>query len=497
MRPGELLGLPPGVPDLLAQAPALRYLLVGSAVLWALVLARARPWLGLLAGVLFFEVAAGFWVLGLGRPYGLLADPAATRRAAEIGVAAAAGGPEGFLVDVPAPGWWSVRLAHRGVSPFWLLIGPTLLPMVAPVVVALLVHVLARPPEPAARAALLWLAFGTGDLDAVRGVGFLPGLWSRPASAVAFLVAVAGLLLAMRAAPVRRLWIGAAALLIPAAAASPAGVSLPLGGALLALTFDQWIWLVLGGIGLARGADAVARALAAAGAAVLLLGALVPALGLDAWTGHAFYRLGLLLAAAGPAGEWCVRVGEWLKRWPRLAPLRAERLGLAALVTVAVPGAFVTWWDPVAMDPVADESRLPLRPVLTDALAWIRRETPATAVFAASPVHAPAVAALGGRRVLRAPSLVTTADDSERWVLEQHLLEGHAPRRTLPRWGVSHLFLAPGDYADRGLAGPELLDGAPHLRLRYRNAEGYRVYEVVRPTARSPAPAGALPAPGR
>src|SRR5262245_27418684 len=98
-RPGELLGLPPGLPDLLSQAPALRYALVVLALGWALVVARARPWLALLAGIVFFEVAAGFWVAGLGRPYGLFADPAVTRRAAEVTVAAAAAGGEGFLAD--------------------------------------------------------------------------------------------------------------------------------------------------------------------------------------------------------------------------------------------------------------------------------------------------------------------------------------------------------------------------------------------------------------
>src|SRR5262245_16147026 len=88
LRPGDLLGLPPGVTDL-AHLPALRYLLVGLALAWAAAVWRGRPWMGLAAGLVFFELAVGFWVFGLGRPYGLLVDAAATRRAAEIAVASA------------------------------------------------------------------------------------------------------------------------------------------------------------------------------------------------------------------------------------------------------------------------------------------------------------------------------------------------------------------------------------------------------------------------
>jgi hypothetical protein len=467
LRPGELLGLPPGVPDVLGQLPAFRYLLIALALAWALAVARTRPWLGLLAGLLFFEVAAGFWVFGLGRPYGLLSDPAATRRAAEIGVAGAVGGVEGFVVDVPAPGWWSVRLAAAGVPPSWLLLGPTFLPLLVPALMALGVHGLVRPREEGARAALLWLAFGTGDLDALRGLGLLPGLWPRPASAALLATATIALLLALRAQRAQRLWPLAAALLVAASAFVPGPTSVGLGTALLALTLDQSIWLLLGGYGLAHGAGAAARTLVAAGALTVALCAVLPVLGLDAWFGHALYRLGLILAAAGPVGELCARVRK------------PERLGLAIVLASTVPGAFVTWWEPPSLDPVADESRSPLSPALTDAMAWIRRETPRESVFVASPAHAAAIAALGGRRVLRAPALVATPDDGERWALEQNLLEGHVPRRALPRYGVSHLFVIPGDYVDRGLAGPEVLDRAPHVRLLYRNVEGYRVYEVV------------------
>ena len=481
LGPGALLHVPPGVPDLLGDAPALRYVLVLLAMAWALLVARTRPWLGLLAGIVFFEVAAGFWVAGLGRPYGLLADPAVTRRAAEVTVAGAAAGGEGFLVNTKPPGWWSVRLAGLGVPPAWLLLAPSFLPLLVPALVALLVHALAHPREDAARAALLWLAFGTGQLDAVRGLGLLPELWARPAGAVFFVAAVASLLLAWRWERVRRTWPLAAGLLVLAVTTVPAQPPPGLGAAVLALTLDQSVWLWIGAYGLARGAAGPARALAAAGAATVLLAAAVPTSGLDAWTGHALYRLGLFLAAAGPIGALCGRLGVWLRRGRWWQDVPAERLGLAAVLAAGVPGAFVTWWDPLAMDPMTDESRPVLPAPLIAATEWIRRETPPQAVFVASPDRAPAVAALGGRRVLRAPTLTAPPDDVERWRLEQRLLEGQTPRRALLRYGISHLFVAPGDYADRGLAGPEALDSAPHLRLRYRDAKGYRVYEVLVP----------------
>jgi hypothetical protein len=174
-------------------------------------------------------------------------------------------------------------------------------------------------------------------------------------------------------------------------------------------------------------------------------------------------------------------LGETMARRPRLSAHRPDRLGAAALLALTVPGAFVTWWQPPVLDPVADASRTPVAPGLVEAMAWVRRETAPQAVFMASPTHAPAVAALGGRRVLRAPGLATAADDVDRWNLEDDLLQGYVPRRTFARYGVAHVFLGPGDFADRGLPGPEAWDAAGHLRLRYRNADGYRIYDVRPP----------------
>ena len=86
LRPGALLGLPEGVPDAVIDVVALRWALVLLALVWAVAAARGRGVTVLGAGLLFTAVGAGFWVLALGRPYGLLVDPAITRAAAEASV---------------------------------------------------------------------------------------------------------------------------------------------------------------------------------------------------------------------------------------------------------------------------------------------------------------------------------------------------------------------------------------------------------------------------
>jgi hypothetical protein len=327
---------------------------------------------------------------------------------------------------------------------------------------------------------LLWLAFGTGDLDALGGLGFLPGLWARPAAAVAFMVGALVVLSIWRDERARPLWPVAAVLVVAASAAGPALAAPRPAQAVWALTFDGWPWLLLGGYGLARGAGAAARGLVAGGALSVLLASVAPGLGLEAWTGHACYRLGLILAAAEPLRHLATLAGQGMARHPRLSALHPDRLGAATLLALTVPGAFVTWWQPSALDPVAEASLEPVAPGLVEAMGWVRRETAPEAVFMASPTHAPAVAALGGRRVLRAPGLATTVDEADRWNLENDLLQGYVPRRTFARYGVAHVFLGPGDFADRGFPGPEAWNG-PHLRLRYRNADGYRVYDVGPP----------------
>ena len=71
-------------------------------------------------------------------------------------------------------------------------------------------------------------------------------------------------------------------------------------------------------------------------------------------------------------------------------------------------------------------------------------------------------------------------DDARRRVVEEKVLKGKQPERALVRFGVTHVFIAPGDFTEYGVKAPEALEAYPQFRLRYCNDEGYRVYELLR-----------------
>ena len=477
---GQLLGLPPGVIEIPDDLAPFRYALVLMVVLWAFLLARARPLVAVLAGCAFVAVAAGFWVLALARPYGLLEDADATRRAAEAGVRAAAGRQEGFLSGLPPSDDPWVRLADAGVPASVLLLLPSLLPPVVVVGIGLLVYALWASRPRAALAAILWLAFSTGDLDALRGVGVLPGAWSRPAASLALLPAVGAVLALFRVARADRAWplvAAVVALVWWPATRGPGGLGV--ADAVLALTLDQGLWLPLGWYGLARRGEPSARALALAGALVVLAGALPGRLAADAWAGHALYRLGLILAATAPVADICEAIGRRLSASvPPISP-DPVRVGAAAVLAVLLPGSFLTWWDPVRLDPAVAASLVPIRPSIVEAAEWIRRNTPSSAVILASPRHAPAVAALAGRRILRAPTVVDVPDDADRRRVEERILFGRASSRMVARYGVSHVVLAPHDFGQYWL-GVEPLETRGAFKLVYRGRDFVSVYEVPR-----------------
>jgi hypothetical protein len=468
------------VPEIPADLAWFRYALVALAALWALLVARSHPLAGLLAGCLYVGCAVGFWVAALGRPYGLLEDPAVTRRAAEIGVSAWSGRGEGFLSASPPSADLSARLAGAGLPPGVLVLGPTLLPPIVVIALGVLIHGLWPSRRSAALGAVLWLAFSTGDLDALRGLGVVPGIWTHPGSSLALVASVASVFAWCRSAPLARAWVAPAVLLALGwwwSTASSGG--LDPAAALLALTLDQGLWLPLGWYGLARRRDPSSRILALAGAIVVVAATLPGKAAADPWGGHAVYRLGLILAAAAPVSEICTAVGGRLSR--RLRPLRdaaPARVGAGVLLLALLPGSFLTWWDPSRLDPVAAASLPPMRPAIVEALEWIRGQTPTSAVILASPQHAPAVAALAGRRVLRAPTVVAPPDDADRRRAEERMIFGHVSNRLAARYGVSHVLLAPGDFGEYWLALEPLESRGP-FRLVHR-ADGVSVYEVPR-----------------
>jgi len=468
LRPGEVIGMPYGVPDpSTGDIVLFRWLLVVLAIACAAALGRGRRVLAALAGVLFGVAAVGFWILTLGRPYGLLVDPDITRRAAEHAVIAEAGrADEGFVTGEPRVGSWTDSVTSR-LSREVLLLAPTWLPVMVLPLTALALSRFARG-EDAALAALLWTLFSTGDLDTVRGTAFVPGLWARPVAALAFTLALVLLGLPSRALtnPRAGVVLGALASSIWIAFA-PAGSGADPIGALLMLTFDQGLWFLLAGWTLWTTRGGPAMSLLATGA--LLAGAGAAGLGVDAWAAQAFYRAGLLVAAI-PAGR---ALAQSLATWvPSAGPVL---LGLGAATST------LAWWAPPRWDLVARQSVEPLSDAVAEPIEWLRRETPAGAVVLAAPNYAPAVAILGGRRVLRAPTLLTPADDDRRVRLERAVLTGGTPPSPalLERYGLRYVLAAPGDFQELGVGAPHELAERPHLKLRHVSPEGFRVYEIV------------------
>ena len=477
LRPGALLGLPEGVPDPVFDVVALRWALLLLALVWAVVAARGRGLAVLGAGLLFAVVASGFWVVALGQPYGLFVDPTVTRAAAEASVVSASASPaETFLAGEAAPRTAAVVLAGWGVPAKALILFPTLLPPFFLAAVAVLVYAAYPDRGQAPLAASLWLAFSTGDLETLRGMGILPGLWAHPWSALAVL----GLAL-LAVVPVPAAWriamVGAAGLLVlRAPLAGEPSMRLGLAPSCLLLTLDQAVWLPLAVWGLWRGAWAAARALVCVGAALVLAAVAWPSV--DAWAGHALYRLGLILAACGPVDFLIQRVGESLRAVPSLTRYPdARRLGLAALIAALAPASFVAWWDPLRLDRVAAAGVYAQSSRLTDVMGWIRRSTPKDAVFLAPPGYGPDVAVLAGRRVLRAPRLGEAADEARRQRVEERVLAGQSTSKR-EYYNLRYVFLPPDGFPEHGIRGPEDIERRPGFALRYA-ADEFRIYELT------------------
>lgn len=475
--------IPTTLPALLGSDPshqvALRYAFVAFTLGWAALVARASHRAAVIGGIVLVEVVLGFWVAGLHRPYGLFLDPGITRRAAETATAPLVG-EDGFLAGEPRSGSVGTALAGWGLPPDAAIALPNLLPLVVVPVLGLAVFALGQPRDEAWIASVLWLAFSTSQAESVRGVGFLPGLWARPGPGLLLVALVILVLAAGRLRP-RTVAIAAGTAIAAAWALVPAALPpLPLAERLMLMAFDPSPWIVLGVVGLVRG-GAPAVALVSAGGLLFLF---APLLGTDAWGAHAMYRLGLILASAGPLAA----AMRWLfenvlpSRAARAAP-GPERLGLAALLVLTLPGSFLAQWNPGKLDPLAFASRDPLPENLMPAMAWIREHVPREEACVASPDYAPSVAVLGQRRVVRAPSLAVTADDQRRRRAERMLVAGREPElRT--RYAIGCLVFASGDEGWLGLRAREDLDGLAALEPAYRD----RYVWIYRPRPAASAP---------
>jgi len=172
LRPGDFLGLPPGLPSLPGDTVALRYLVAGLVVAWAALLARGRSSWAAVCGAVTVALVMGFWAAAFGRPYGLFVDDEVTRRAAQTAVAPSA---PSFVPGVPMRPTPAASLARAGLPADLVIALPTLVPVVAAPALGVLLFALWPVRPQAALAASLWLAFSTSEAEAVRGDGFLPG----------------------------------------------------------------------------------------------------------------------------------------------------------------------------------------------------------------------------------------------------------------------------------------------------------------------------------
>ena len=468
-RPGDLIGLPV-VGDAPAHAIALRYALLAVAIACAAAALRGRRlWLAGLA-TLFVELTLLFWTASLARPYGLFADAATTRAAAEVATARLPG-TDGALSGEPRPALAPVRLARLGLPSPLVIALPTLVPLLAvPMLAAAIVALWRR--EDAAEAAALWLVFSTTDAGALRGDGFLPGLWSHPGHALALAVVGAAALAADRAPwPRLRLPLAVAATL--ALTLLPrSGPAAPFADRLLAATVEQAPWLLLAAWAITRGSSGAALGLIGGGGALYLAGPLAA----DTWTAFAAYRIGLILAATHPllqAVQWAAGALVPSRAWVRAAAT-PRTLGLALLLLATLPGSFVARWTPPALDATMAASQAPLSTNLMPALAWLRAHVPEGATCVASPDYAPLVVVMGGRRVLRAPDLWEPADDQRRRRAERLLLAGRE-EDLARRYQIGCVFFAASDVGWLGTDSAEALDGVAGLRRVYADAY-VRVY---------------------
>jgi hypothetical protein len=236
--------------------------------------------------------------------------------------------------------------------------------------------------------------------------------------------------------------------------------------------------VALGVIGLWSRRDPAALGLAAGGSAALLLAASGLA---DAIVAAALYRTGLVLAATPVIADAAERAGG-LVRFPLPRARSWSPAGgvvLGAIVAVTLGGSFLTWWDPPRMDPLARTSLEPIPQGLAETMDWIRASTEPGGVFVAGEDYAAAVAVLGGRRLLRAPTLLTAPDEERRVRTERAVLSGTPVESLIRRYGVRYVLLAPGQFRDHHPAEPWGIEsrGFP---LLHKSASGLRVYEIPR-----------------
>jgi len=436
------------------------FLLVGARLL------SKRPRLALPVAAAFVTLACGLWVLALARPYGLLIDSGVTQRIAAASIAEQEGAG-GLLGGAPAAGGLVAALSSQGVPASLLSFLFTAAPVLAALVFLWLLVLSVREIEDQAILAVAASVFLFTDLDLLAGSA-LPALaWASPRGALIALLSVAVFTLT------RRLGSRLSVSMLAPAAVLVAGLLFqrPFGYA-----SRQWLE-ALGSL-----LPLILLSLAAAGSdrralqsgVVTFCAALGIALVGGGMHGFAAAR-GALLVAALPGFRRLVAALDDLAA--ELAP-GPHLGGLGAFFLLIAPATAPFWWRPPAIDRVTEDSLEPVSATLVAEMRALAAATKPGDVIVASPEMAPYVMVFAGRRVLRAPTLVTPPDDADRQAAEFTILRGRARPRLLARFGVTHLLAAPGDFTDRGVPDPESLAAHPGFSLVREGAARIRLYRV-------------------
>lgn len=156
---------------------------------------------------------------------------------------------------------------------------------------------------------------------------------------------------------------------------------------------------------------------------------------------------------------------------PMLLPSAANWPAVSALaLLVSATSSPAMWWAAERSVP-GFVAACETSPAIDAAMEWIRQNTPGTAVFEATD-YSEILPAATGRRVLLVPSRVVD-EPNRRMRLRQSIVRGEPDLELARRFGVTHVFLGPGD--------PRPRDGGHVFETVYTDARGFAVLRILAP----------------
>jgi hypothetical protein len=217
--------------------------------------------------------------------------------------------------------------------------------------------------------------------------------------------------------------------------------------------------------------------------AAMLFGALGAGAALSSGSRHA--SVGSWLRTGGPPLIALFFI-PWIRRVSlAVASSRIKRTTVEAVFLVFTAGGSAWfWWEPARTLTGFAEARSG-SPALFESLDWMKAHTPPHATIASTPAYAALIAARTGRAMLLPVESDAPVLDQplRRRRLIESLLRGEPDDALVQRFGVTHLFLGPGE-ADPPAFGPGAQGSAERritLRRVYADTRDFRVFEVVPP----------------